>query len=157
MEKLPNCSRLQEFRWRAAPSPSTVKAWVLRPPMSAAEQVQDNVNTSPKRRRPMRLNVKGHHIEVTPALQSYVEKKMVRIVRHFDQVIDVHCVLTVEKLAQKVEATLHVSGCDIHADASDLNMYAAIDALSDKLDRLVTKHKEKRSDHRAMEGREARL
>ena len=105
----------------------------------------------------MRLNVKGHHIEVTPALQSYVEKKMVRIVRHFDQVIDVHCVLTVEKLDQKAEATLHVSGCDIHADASDPNMYAAIDALSDKLDRLVTKHKEKRGDHRASEGREARL
>ena len=76
----------------------------------------------------MRLNVKGHHIEVTSALQSYVEKKLVRIVRHFDQVIDVHCVLTVEKLDQKAEATLHVSGCDIHADASDPNMYAAIDA-----------------------------
>jgi putative sigma-54 modulation protein len=105
----------------------------------------------------MRLNVKGHHIEITSALQSYVEKKLVRIVRHFDQVIDVHCVLTVEKLAQKAEATLHVSGCDIHADASDPNMYAAIDALSDKLDRLVTKHKEKRGDHRACEVREARL
>jgi putative sigma-54 modulation protein len=105
----------------------------------------------------MRLNVKGHHIEVTSALQSYVEKKLVRIVRHFDQVIDVHCVLTVEKLDQKAEATLHVSGCDIHADASDPNMYAAIDALSDKLHRLVTKHKEKRGDHRASEVREARL
>ncbi|HTB66153.1 MAG TPA: ribosome-associated translation inhibitor RaiA [Steroidobacteraceae bacterium] len=105
----------------------------------------------------MRLNVKGHHIEITAALQTYVEKKLVRVVRHFDQVIDIHCVLTVEKLAQKAEATLHVSGCDIHADASDPNMYAAIDALTDKLDRLVTKHKEKRGDHRASEGREARL
>jgi putative sigma-54 modulation protein len=105
----------------------------------------------------MRLNVKGHHIEITPALRVYVEKKLVRIVRHFDQVIDVHCVLTVEKLAQKAEATLHVSGCDIHADAADPNMYAAIDALSDKLDRLVRKHKEKRGDHRASEGRDARL
>jgi putative sigma-54 modulation protein len=105
----------------------------------------------------MRLNVKGHHIEITEALRAYVEKKMVRITRHFDQVIDVHCVLTVEKLAQKAEATLHVSGSDIHADASDLNMYAAIDLLSDKLDRMICKHKEKRADHRALEGREARL
>ena len=105
----------------------------------------------------MRLNVKGHHIEITPALRVYVEKKLVRIVRHFDQVIDVHCVLTVEKLAQKAEATLHVSGSDIHADAADPNMYAATDALSDKLDRLVRKHKEKRGDHRASEGRDARL
>src|SRR6201985_542295 len=97
----------------------------------------------------MRLNVKGHHIEITPALQSYVEKKFVRIVRHFDQVIDVHCVLTVEKLAQKAEATVHVSGCDIHADAADANMYAAIDLLSDKLDRLGNKHKEKGGEHAA--------
>jgi putative sigma-54 modulation protein len=105
----------------------------------------------------MRLNIKGHHIEITPALRIYVEKKLARIVRHFDQVIDVHCVLTVEKLAQKAEATLHVSGSAIHADAADPNMYAAIDALSDKLDRLVCKHKEKRGDHRASEGRDARL
>ena len=85
----------------------------------------------------MQLNVTGHHVEVTPALRGYVEKKLERIVRHFDQVIDVHCVLTVEKLRQKAEATLHVSGSDIHADATEPNMYAAIDALTDKLDRCV--------------------
>ena len=76
--------------------------------------------------------------------------------RHFDQVIDAHCVLTVEKLDQKAEATLHVSGSSIHADAIDADMYAAIDALTDKLDRLIKKHKEKRIDHRAVEGRTAR-
>ena len=95
----------------------------------------------------MRLNVKGHHVEVTPAMRSYVEKKLVRIVRHFDHLIDVNCVFSVEKLQQRIEASLHVSGHDIHADASDQNMYAAIDALADKLDRLVTKHKEKLTDH----------
>jgi len=105
----------------------------------------------------MNLKISGHHLEVTPALREYVTNKLDRVLRHFDQVIDFHCVLTVEKLDQKAEATLHVSGCDIHADASDPNMYAAIDALSDKLDRLVTKHKEKRGDHRASEVREARL
>jgi len=99
----------------------------------------------------MQLSVTGHHIEVTPALRGYVEKKLERITRHFDQVLDVHCVLTVEKLEQKAEATLHVSGSSIHADAIDPNMYAAIDALADKLDRCVKKHKEKRSDHRAAE------
>jgi putative sigma-54 modulation protein len=97
----------------------------------------------------MRLSVTGHHVEVTVALRGYVEKKLERIVRHFDQVIDVHCVLTVEKLRQKAEATLHASGCDIHADATEPNMYAAIDALTDKLDRCVRKHKEKRTNHHA--------
>jgi putative sigma-54 modulation protein len=106
----------------------------------------------------MRLNVTGHHVEVTPALRGYVEKKLERIVRHFDQLIDVHCVLTVEKLRQKAEATLHASGCDIHANATEPDMYAAIDALSDKLDRCVRKHKEKLTDHHAAEAqRNARM
>jgi putative sigma-54 modulation protein len=99
----------------------------------------------------MQLSLTGHHVEVSPALRAYVEKKLERIERHFDHVIDVHCVLTVEKLQQKAEATIHVSGGAIHADAIDADMYAAIDALTDKLDRCVKKHKEKRLDHHAAE------
>lgn len=104
----------------------------------------------------MKLSVTGHHVEVTDSLRAYIEKKLERISRHFDQVIDVHCVLTVEKLNHKAEATLHVSGSSLHADATDTIMYAAIDALCDKLDRLVKKHKEKRFDHHVVEGRTAR-
>ncbi len=99
----------------------------------------------------MQFTLTGHHVEVTPALRAYVEKKLDRIVRHFDQLIDVHCVLTVEKLDHKAEATLKVSGGTIHADAVDGNMYASIDALVDKLDRRVRKHKEKLTDHHAAE------
>lgn len=104
----------------------------------------------------MQLQLTGHHVEVTPAMRAYVEKKMERIVRHFDHVIDVHCVLSVEKLEQKAEATLKVRGPDIHADAIDSNMYAAIDALVDKLDRMVKKRKDIMTDHHASEGRSAR-
>jgi putative sigma-54 modulation protein len=104
----------------------------------------------------MQLNVTGHHVEVTRSLRGYVEKKLERIGRHFEQVIDVHCVLTVEKLRQKAEATLHVSGNSIHADATEENMYAAIDLLADKLDRCIKKHKEKLTDHHAVEGRALR-
>ena len=99
----------------------------------------------------MQLTLTGHHLDITPPLKSYVEKKLDRVVRHFDQVIDVHCVLTVEKLLHKAEATLHVRGQNIHADATEADMYAAIDVLTDKLDRLVKKHKEKRGDHHAAE------
>ncbi len=106
----------------------------------------------------MQLSLTGHHVEVTPALRGYVEKKLERITRHFDHVIDVHCVLTVEKLRQKAEATLHVRGSSIHANATEPDMYAAIDALTDKLDRCVKKHKEKRGDHHAAEAQKgARL
>lgn len=104
----------------------------------------------------MQISITGHHVEITDALRAYVHKKMDRIVRHFDQLIDAHYVLTVEKLQQKAEATLKARGGDIHADAVAEDMYAAIDALADKLDRLVKKRKEKISDHHAEEGRRAR-
>lgn len=97
----------------------------------------------------MQLTLTGHHLDVTPALRGYVEKKIERVLRHYEQVIDAHCVLTVEKLEHKAEATLVVTGAVIHADAKDGDMYAAIDALIDKLDRLLRKHKEKQSDHHA--------
>ena len=103
----------------------------------------------------MQLDLSGHHVEVTPALREYVHKKFERVSRHFDHVIDVHCILTVEKLQQKAEATLMVSGGKIYADAVNGNMYASIDALADKLDRLVKKHKEKITNHHAAEGRKA--
>ncbi len=104
----------------------------------------------------MQLSVTGHHVDVTESMRAYVEKKLGRIVRHFDHVIDVHCILSVEKLEQRAEATLKVRGKDIHADAIHEDMYAAIDALTDKLDRLVKKRKEKEADHHAVEGRSAR-
>jgi putative sigma-54 modulation protein len=105
----------------------------------------------------MQLSLTGHHVEITPALRGYVEKKFERIGRHFEQVIDVHCTLTVEKLRHKAEATLHVSGNAIHVDAINGNMYAAIDLLTDKLDRCVMKYKEKRKDHHAAEARHSSL
>jgi len=97
----------------------------------------------------MQLSITGHHIEVTSALNGYIEKRFARVVRHFDQVIDTHCVLTVDKLQHKAEATLRVRGETIHAAATEGDMYAAIDALADKLERCVRKHKEKLTDHHA--------
>ena len=95
----------------------------------------------------MNLNITGHHLEVTPAIRDYVSAKLERVTRHFDHVIDVNVILSVEKLVQKIEANIHVSGKDIFAEASDNDMYAAIDSLADKLDRLVLKHKEKNGAH----------
>jgi len=99
----------------------------------------------------MQLNVTGHHVDVSSPLKDYVERKFDRIVRHSDKVIDVHCILTVEKLRHKAEATVLLCGGTVYADATEPNMYAAIDALADKLDRRVKKHKEKTSDHHAFE------
>ena len=96
----------------------------------------------------MNLNLTGVHLDITPAIRAYVVAKMDRVNRHFDHVIDVNVVLSVDKLRQKVEANVHVRGKELHAEAVDSDMYAAIDALADKLNRQVLKHKEKLSAHR---------
>ena len=101
----------------------------------------------------MNLTITGHHLDVTPAIRGYVEEKMNRITRHFDQVIDVTVILAVEKLKHKAEVNLHVRGKDIYVESIDDDMYAAIDSLADKLDRQVLKHKEKSGDvHRESGG-----
>jgi putative sigma-54 modulation protein len=96
----------------------------------------------------MQISVTGHHIEVTDALKDYVDTKFQRLERHFDQLIHIHVVLSVEKLRQKAEASIQVNGAKVFADATSEDMYAAIDGLIDKLDRQVIKHKEKKSDYR---------
>ncbi len=99
----------------------------------------------------MQINITGHHLKVTTALRNYVEKKFERLTRHFNHVINIHVILTVEKLIHKAEASLQVSGNKIFADASNEGMYAAVDALVDKLDRQIVKHKEKLKDHHQSE------
>lgn len=91
----------------------------------------------------MNINISGHHVELTPALREYGEGKMKRLEHHSDQITRCDLVLTIEKIRQKAECSIHVSGSDIHASAEDDNMYAAIDSLVDKLDRQLLKHKEK--------------
>lgn len=97
----------------------------------------------------MNLNLTGVHLDITPAIRAYVVNKMDRVNRHFDHVIDVNVVLSVDKLRQKVEANVHVRGKEIHAEAVEPDMYAAIDCLADKLNRQILKYKEKISAHRA--------
>jgi putative sigma-54 modulation protein len=95
----------------------------------------------------MNLSISGHHVSVTPALREYVTTKLERIKRHFDHVIDVNVFLSVDKLIQKAEISLHVRGKDLFAECSDGDLYAAIDSLVDKLDRQVLKLKGKRAEH----------
>lgn len=96
----------------------------------------------------MNLHLTGHHLEMTPAIRDYVSGKLKRIAHHFDHVIDVNVILTVEKLQRKVEASVHVRGKDIFCESASADMYAAIDGLVDKLDRAIIKHKEKSLEHR---------
>jgi len=100
----------------------------------------------------MNLTISGHHLDVTPALRSYVTSKFDRISRHFDQVVDVKVLLTVENQTEKegrrrAECNIHVKGNDMFAEASHADLYAAVDELVAKLDRQVVRHKDRLQDH----------
>ena len=95
----------------------------------------------------MQIDITGHHVDLTPALRTYVHNKFERLERHFDHVTGLHVVLTVEKLQHKADATIEVNGATLFANAIEQDMYAAIDCLTDKLDRQVKKHKEKLTNH----------
>jgi len=101
----------------------------------------------------MQINITGHHVDVTDSMRDYVKEKFDKLERHFDHVTNVHVILEVEKLRQKAEAKMHLSGTEVFAEATEEDMYAAIDALSDKLDRQILKYKEKLKDHHRKEGR----
>jgi len=91
----------------------------------------------------MQVNITGHHVELTDSMKNYVIEKLEKLERHIDGITNVQVTLSVEKLRQIAESTLHISGADIHATAEDEDMYASIDKLIDKLDRQILKHKEK--------------
>lgn len=100
----------------------------------------------------MNLTISGHHLEVTPALRSYVTSKLDRISRHFDQVVDVKVLLTVDnhkekENRQRAECNIHVKGRDLFAESAHEDLYAAVDELADKLDRQVIRYKDKSQDH----------
>jgi len=100
----------------------------------------------------MNLTISGHHLEVTPALRGYVTQKLDRIMRHFDQVVDVRVLLSVEKQKEKegrqrAECNIHVKGNDLFAESASQDLYAAVDDLVDKLDRQVVRHKDRIQNH----------
>jgi len=101
----------------------------------------------------MKIDLSGHHIDITDSLRAYVNEKVGRVEKHFDHVTDVHVILSVEKQVQKAEATIHVKGNKIFAHSEHADMYAAIDSLADKLDRQIIKHKEKTTSHRSKQSR----
>jgi putative sigma-54 modulation protein len=95
----------------------------------------------------MQINISGRHIDLTPAIKNYIDSKLDRLERHHDRITSTNVILSVDKLRQKAEATIHVSGKDFFADSESEDLFAAIDLLADKLDRQLIKHKEKMRNH----------
>ena len=95
----------------------------------------------------MQMTISGHHLTITDPIRDYVTAKLSKLERHYEQITRVTVILTVDKLVQKADATVHATGADLFANAEHEDLYAAIDALSDKLDRQIIKHKEKHRGH----------
>ena len=101
----------------------------------------------------MQLSITGHHLDITEALRSYVTEKLQKLERHYDHITNAHVVLSVEKLQQRAEATIHISGAELFAESDCEDLYAAIDKLADRLDRQILKHKEKLVDRHHQKAR----
>lgn len=95
----------------------------------------------------MQITISGHHLDITDPIREYVATKLTKLERHYQHINSINVILSVDKLIQKAEANVHVSGAEIFANAEHEDLYAAIDALSDKLDRQLIKYKEKHRDH----------
>lgn len=95
----------------------------------------------------MQLTISGHHLDVSEPIRDYVTTKLSKLTRHHDRITNTHVILSVDKNDQKAEATIHISGADLFADSKSEDLYAAIDLLTDKLDRQLIKHKEKHRNH----------
>lgn len=96
----------------------------------------------------MQVSVTGRHVDVTDSLRAHVNEKVGKLKRHFNNMTGMHVILTVEKLEQKAEATVQISGATLFAEDIQADMYQSIDGMIDKLDRQIIKHKEKTGSHR---------
>jgi len=95
----------------------------------------------------MQINISGHHVDLTDPIKDYVNNKLEKLGRHHDRITSTNVILSVDKLVQKAEASVHVSGKEFFANSESEDLYAAIDVLADKLDRQLIKHKEKMRNH----------
>lgn len=93
----------------------------------------------------MKFNIRGENIEVTPALREYVEQKVGKLDRYFDEGLDanVNVNLKVYNNKQKIEVTIPMTQLTLRAEEGHDDLYAAIDLVTDKLERQIRKHKTK--------------
>jgi len=101
----------------------------------------------------MNIIVTGRHLEVTPALKNYVEKKVKRFNRYLSNISEAVVTISVEKYRHKVEVLLKVNGVLIQAEGVTSEVYSSIDEVAEKLGRQIKKYKEKLVSHRKSEGK----
>ena len=91
----------------------------------------------------MQISVSGHHVQITEAIEQYIRKKLCRLEKHYQPIINSQVILTVDKNVQKAETRIHISGAEVFAEAESNNLYTSIDKMVKKLDRKMIEMKRK--------------
>ena len=91
----------------------------------------------------MQISVSGHHVQITEAIEQYIRKKLRRLEKHYQPIINSQVILTGDKNVQKAETRIHISGAEVFAEAESNNLYTSIDKMVKKLDRKMIEMKRK--------------
>ena len=91
----------------------------------------------------MQISVSGHHVQITEAIEQYIRKKLRRLEKHYQPIINSQVILTVDKNVQKAETRIHISGAEVFAEAESNNLYTSIDKMVKKLDRKMIEMRRK--------------
>ena len=100
----------------------------------------------------MQVSITGRHVELTEPLKAYVDEKLQHLKHSFDHVVDVHVVLSVEKIRQRCEVNMQANGITIHGSHETDDMYASIDGVMDKLNRQLKRYRAKLRKHLSQHG-----
>ena len=97
----------------------------------------------------MKISIRGDKVEITKSMKNYIEDKLSKLDKYFNKTGDVHCsvVVRVKNDLQTVEVTVPTSKFTLRAEESHPDLYAAVDLIIDKLERLIRKNKTKLTKH----------
>lgn len=93
----------------------------------------------------MKINIRGDKVEVTKSIKDYIEEKLAKLDKYFASAEDIKAsvVIRVKNELQTVEVTVPTSKFTLRAEESHDDLYAAIDLIVDKLERMIRKNKTK--------------
>lgn len=103
----------------------------------------------------MRVSIAARHLDLTDALRSHVESRLDKVRHHFDRVIDVDVVLSVEKHRHIADVTVHANGIRMHGKETSGDMYTSVDTAIGKIDRQILKFKDRKHRFQPRDGKVA--
>ena len=95
----------------------------------------------------MNIQITGHNLDITDNIRKHVINKLERSTKATDKITNINVILSAQKLTHNAEVTVQLSGKSIFVESESQDLYTAIDLLMDKLDRQLTKYKEKKSNY----------